>query len=193
MISLQSAQIHAGLPAMRFVGRCFAGRYFKLGAFLRPHCVTRRSTVALASRRSPAGPLLFWFSLLAAPLICTGATPAFALGSDIHGQKARPQRVVERLIERSENQLRDARFEAALESANTARALLDASPSRSQTESRVRIEIVSATAAVALGDDAAARSSLERALQANSDLTLDPALVSPKVLRVLRAARQHAR
>jgi hypothetical protein len=115
------------------------------------------------------------------------------LGSDIHGQKARSQRVVERLIEHSESQLRDARFEAALESANTARALLDASPSRSQTESRVRIEIVSATAAVALGDDAAARSSLERALQANSDLTLDPALVSPKVLRVLRAARQHAR
>ncbi len=54
----------------------------------------------------------------------------------------------------------------------------------------MRLEIVSATVHVALGDRDAALSSLERALQADPDLALDPAVVPPKVLRVFRAARE---
>jgi hypothetical protein len=55
----------------------------------------------------------------------------------------------------------------------------------------VRLEIVSATVYVAWGDRDAALSSLARALQADPDLALDPALISPKLLSVFRAARQH--
>jgi len=97
---------------------------------------------------------------------------------------------IERFIERSETRLRSARFEAALESADAARVLLDALPDSSQRKSRVRLEIVSATVHVALGDRDAALSSLRRAIQADPDLALDPAVVSPKVLRVFHAARE---
>jgi hypothetical protein len=99
---------------------------------------------------------------------------------------------IERLTLRSEKQLRDARFEAALDSVHAARALLSETPDSFQRNSRVRLEIVSATIHVALGDNAAAQLSMQRALQADSGLTLDPAVVSPKVLRILRIARQHA-
>ncbi|MBW2493828.1 MAG: hypothetical protein JRE43_03675, partial [Deltaproteobacteria bacterium] len=53
----------------------------------------------------------------------------------------------------------------------------------------VRLEIASATAHVALGRTEAALESLERALIADPNLELDPALTSPKVLAVFRAAR----
>ena len=103
--------------------------------------------------------------------------------------KTTSQLQIERFIERSETHLRSARFEAALESADAARVLLDALPNSSKRKSRVQLEIVSATVHVALGDRDAALSCLERALQADSDLALNPAVVSPKVLRVFRAAR----
>jgi murein DD-endopeptidase MepM/ murein hydrolase activator NlpD len=130
-------------------------------------------------------------SLLRVPLIPLAPPPSLPVRAVASTKINRIE--VESLIERGEKQLRDARFEAALESADAARALLGASPTPSEKENRVRLEIVSATAAVALGDHDAARSSLRRALQANPDLTLDPALVSPKVLRALRAARRHPR
>jgi LysM repeat protein len=97
---------------------------------------------------------------------------------------------VDRLIERGEAHLRNARFEAALEDADAARPLLDALPSSSQRERRVRLEIASATVHTALGDDDAALACLRRALQADSELELDPAVVSPKLMRVFRSARQ---
>ncbi len=96
---------------------------------------------------------------------------------------------IERFIERSETHLRAAYFEAALESADSARALLDALSESSQKRSRVRLEIVSATIYMALGDREAALSSMGRALLADPDLELDPTVVSPKVMRVLHAAR----
>jgi hypothetical protein len=45
---------------------------------------------------------------------------------------------------------------------------------------------------VALGQNDAALESLERALIADPDLELDPALTSPKVLAVFRAASRGA-
>jgi LysM repeat protein len=98
-------------------------------------------------------------------------------------------RQIERLIDRSEAHVRDARFRAALESADAARALLDSLPDSAQKESRVRLEIVTATIYVAWGDRDAALSSLGRALRDDPDLALDPAVVSPKILRVFHAAR----
>jgi murein DD-endopeptidase MepM/ murein hydrolase activator NlpD len=92
-------------------------------------------------------------------------------------------------LERCEAEVRAARFEQALATAAKVRGRLDAQSSAGDSQSRVRLEIASATAYVALGQADAALESLERALIAEPDLELDPALTSPKVLAVFRAAR----
>jgi LysM repeat protein len=96
------------------------------------------------------------------------------------------------LLDRCEAELRAAHFEQALASANEARDRFDAQNSAANDPGYVRLEIASATAYVALGQNDAALESLERALIANPDLELDPALTSPKVLAVFRAARGRA-
>jgi tetratricopeptide (TPR) repeat protein len=96
------------------------------------------------------------------------------------------------LLDRCEAELDAARFEQALASANEARDRIDARNDAADNPGRVRLEIASATAYVALGQTDAALESLERALVADPDLELDPALTSPKVLAVFRAARGHA-
>jgi len=96
------------------------------------------------------------------------------------------------LLDRCESELRAARFEQALESARQARKRIDARDDAGDNSNRVRLEIATATAYVALGQSDAALASLERALIANPGLELDPALTSPKVLAVFRAARARA-
>jgi LysM repeat protein len=96
------------------------------------------------------------------------------------------------LIDRCEAELRAARFEQALASAGEARARLDARNDVANNPDRVRLEIASATAYVALGQNDAALESFERALIADPNLELDAALTSPKVLAVFRAARSFA-
>ncbi len=96
------------------------------------------------------------------------------------------------LLGRCEAELRAAHFEQALASAGEARDRIDARNGTADDPDRVRLEIASATAYVALGQNDAALESLERALVANPDLELDPALTSPKVLAVFRAARGRA-
>jgi LysM repeat protein len=96
------------------------------------------------------------------------------------------------LLDRCEAELRAARFEQALASAREARDLIDTREGGGGDPGRVRLEIASATAYVALGQNTAALESLERALVADPNLELDPALTSPKVLAVFRAARGSA-
>ncbi len=96
------------------------------------------------------------------------------------------------LIDRCEAELRAARFEQALASASEARARIDARNDVADNPDRVRLEIASATAYVALGKNDAALECFERALIADPNLELDAALTSPKVLAVFRAARSHA-
>ncbi len=96
------------------------------------------------------------------------------------------------LLDRCEAELRAAHFEQALASAGEARDRIDARNGTADNPGRVRLEIASATAYVALGRNDAALESLERALIADPDLELDPALTSPKVLAVFRAARGRA-
>lgn len=93
------------------------------------------------------------------------------------------------LVTRAEHQLREARFEAALETAATAR---DRSGPAGRLSGRAlaRLEVVSATAQVALGRTDKALASLERALKADPDLALDPREISPKVIDVYRVARR---
>jgi LysM repeat protein len=96
------------------------------------------------------------------------------------------------LIDRCEAELRAAHFEQALASAGEARDRIDARNDAADDLDRVRLEIASATAYVALGQSDAALESLERALIADPGLELDPALTSPKVLAVFRAAGRGA-
>ena len=93
------------------------------------------------------------------------------------------------VLDRCETELRAARFEQALESAAEVRERLEARTGAGDDQSHVRLEIASATAYVALGQTDAALESLERALITDPSLELDPALTSPKVLAVFRAAR----
>ncbi len=93
------------------------------------------------------------------------------------------------LLDRCEAELRTAHFEQALASAGEARGRIDARNDAADNPDRVRLEIASATAYVALGQNDAALESFERALIADPDLELDLALTSPKVLAVFRAAR----
>jgi tetratricopeptide (TPR) repeat protein len=96
------------------------------------------------------------------------------------------------LLDRCEAELRAAHFEQALASADEARDRIDAQNGTADDPGRVRLEIASATAYVALAQNDAALESLERALIADPDLELDPALTSPKVLAVFRVARGRA-
>jgi hypothetical protein len=90
----------------------------------------------------------------------------------------------------AETQLRDANFEAALATAERLRRQLGESASAEGARARqVRAEVVAATAEIALGREAAAQKSFQRALSANPSLSLDPATTSPKVRRAFDAAR----
>jgi LysM repeat protein len=96
------------------------------------------------------------------------------------------------LLDRCDAELRAARFERALASAGEARKRIDAQNDTGGDSLRVRLEIASATAHVALGQNDAALENLERALIADPGLELDPALTSPKVLAIFRVARRRA-
>jgi hypothetical protein len=75
-------------------------------------------------------------------------------------------------IAAAEKALQEARFEASER------------PGR-----RAQLEVLAATAEIALGQEDAARESLERALRAHSELSLDPARYSPKLVRLFEEVR----
>ena len=86
-------------------------------------------------------------------------------------------------------QVRGARFAEALDTAAQARRDVQRLPAAERPARTVRLEVLTATAQLALGHEADARASFERALEADSDLSLDPAQTPPKVLRALESAR----
>lgn len=97
------------------------------------------------------------------------------------------------LITAAEKSLAGARFSEALGRALTAREELDAGPANATARAlKLRVEVIAATAQVALGDEAGARESFVRALTLDPALALDPAATSPKVLAALEAARAEA-
>lgn len=110
---------------------------------------------------------------------------------------ARPAQEVKRAaldvqLHNADELVRTARFDEALaetERARPALAELEATSGR-DAERRVRLEVLSATASIALGRDEAAHQSFERALRADADLELDPASTSPKVVRHLEETRR---
>ena len=114
-------------------------------------------------------PLRLWRPVRQEPQqVASATTPAF-----------------EALLGEAQDHLRAARFEETLERVAVGRAL----EGRSDPDDTAKLEIVGATAALALGRDAEAKAGLSRALDANPDLTLDPAKTPPKVRRALERVR----
>ncbi len=97
---------------------------------------------------------------------------------------------IDRSLAAAEAQVAAAHFEEALETVARARTALDALPAgRDLTAPRLRLEVVAATAAAASGDSDAARSCLARVLALDPGFAFDARTTSPKLLRLLDAAR----
>jgi LysM repeat protein len=136
-------------------------------------------------------PTAIWVGVRLRIPIPVGANPIRDSDERIGGENFEATGVGE-LLDRCEAELRAAHFEEALASAGEARDRIAARDGSVDDADRVRLEIASATAYVALGQNEAALESLERALIADPNLELDPALTSPKVLAVFRVARGRA-
>jgi len=93
------------------------------------------------------------------------------------------------LVAETAANVRAARFDAALSSAERARRELTTLPQKKRAPRTAQLEVLAATAELALGRDDAAHASLRRALDADPSLKLDPD-TSPKVRRALEAVRQ---
>jgi hypothetical protein len=87
--------------------------------------------------------------------------------------------------------VRDARFEQALQTAERIRPrLVSVENVPGANLRRTQLEVLSATAQIALGRDDAARESFERALAADPELELDARSTSPKIRRVFDTVRR---
>lgn len=99
--------------------------------------------------------------------------------------------VLDPLVAEVDGLVRDAQFHTAIGVARTARAWADEADSTpALRERRARLQVLLATAHVALGDERLARESLRRALALNPQLALDESTTSPKLLKVLREIRR---
>jgi len=94
--------------------------------------------------------------------------------------------IVDALLARAEAELVEARFERAQQLALAAREALDLG---GETAQWVRLELIDATIEVAYGHQDAAVESLNRALELNPDLALDPRSTTPKLVAALATAR----
>lgn len=93
-------------------------------------------------------------------------------------------------IGETEALVRGARFEQALAEARRIRPTLASVESApGGTQRRTRLEVLTATAEIALGHLQAARESFERALAADPGLELEIGSISPKIHRVFEAVR----
>jgi len=93
-------------------------------------------------------------------------------------------------IAAAEEALQEARFVLALERVERGRRLLETQgPAWERPRQRAQLEVLAATAEIALGREEAARESLERALRAQPELSLDPARHSPKLVRLFEEVR----
>ncbi len=104
--------------------------------------------------------------------------------------RAESLRRVDRSIAAAETQAEAARFDEALESVARARAGLAALPAGRDLAARwLRVEIVAATAEAARGRSDEARACLARVLAIEPDFAFDAQSTSPKMMRLLDAAR----
>jgi len=125
-----------------------------------------------------------WCAVL--PLACVSAAAA--------SEVAAPLAEVDRRIDQIEKAIGEAYFQTALALTRSAQELLDplAADPAQVAPRRARIEVLAATAEVALGHRAQAREHLVRALQADPTLSLDERDTSPRLLALLPEARRRA-
>jgi len=101
--------------------------------------------------------------------------------------------VADGLLDEAEGLVRQAHFEEALKKAAKAReAVPRTGDPAALRQRRARADVIAGTAQVALGKDADARATFERAIQTDPSLRLDRANTSPKVVRAFDAARAAA-
>ena len=126
--------------------------------------------------------------LAAASLGAAGAVepPREAPADELARPRAPLPPDAETLARRAEAQLRQAYFEEALATADDA---LERLASRGDRGSHARLAMVAGTAELALGNHEAALERFAEALAADPELRADPREMSPKVLRLLEAAR----
>jgi hypothetical protein len=127
--------------------------------------------------------------LLSEP-IALGRAAASPDPGDQAAARRRLLAIIDAQLDEGEQRLRQARFGSALETAVRARGRLDHMRGGGDLrQRRVRLEVLSATAQLALGDEPAARESLARAIESQPDLVLDPMKTPPKVMRALELTR----
>jgi hypothetical protein len=152
------------------------------GASRKPAAVTVHRPAVV---RSPEGrPAEEAWSSLEAPieLVARPAPRPSRADRDANAQ-------VDKLLDETAAHVREARFEAALQSAEQARSSAAGLRGRARSTRSARLELYAATAELALGRDDEARASLSRALDADPALRLDAATTSPKVRRALEDVR----
>lgn len=109
-------------------------------------------------------------------------------------ERARLLADIDQLMGETESQLRAARFDEALAGSREVRVRLAEMRRADDLPPRwAQLGVLEATALVAMGRDDEARASMAGALAADPELSLDPGATSPKVLRVLEAAREAER
>ncbi|HVP31780.1 MAG TPA: LysM domain-containing protein [Myxococcota bacterium] len=119
-----------------------------------------------------------------------GAADELASAARLPGQTEATLGGVDCMLRDADQSLRDARFEETLADTGKARTLLTPLGSDPGTsDRRAHLEVVAATAEVALGREDEARASFERALAADPGLALQPEHMSPKVLRLFDETR----
>jgi hypothetical protein len=125
-------------------------------------------------------------------LLCIAASPALAQPApDAAGEDAALRRAPSAsAADEIDALLRAARFEEAVARGDLLREELGADEAELL---RVRLEVATGTAYVALEREDAARECFRRALVAEPALDLDPAATAPKVLRVFRSVRAEPR
>ena len=148
-----------------------------------------RPEIRVGSEPAEPSPDTDSWSSLDAPVLLAVGTPAPFRGEAARARGGSP-RQVERWLSEAEAQLEAARFEEALVTSAKARAALEGMPpGQDVLPSRVRVELIEATAEAASGRDAAARACFARVLALDPGFALDARTTSPKLMRLLDAAR----
>jgi len=127
-------------------------------------------------------------------------SPARGAGAATHPAEPAPIAASEKqlvaadgLLDEADTLVRQAHFEEALAKATEAREAVPRTGNQAALrQRRVRADVIAGTSQVALGKDADARASFERAIQTDPSLRLDQTRTSPKVVRAFEAARAGA-